>query len=422
MGSGRGHETIITGNLTNCGLGRPRASARAGAAPAAASRYGADVKVLVVSVPLGGHISPLVPIIRALVAGGDEVVVATGAEAAPIVERTGARLAVAGSGVGPVWERLAQRTRGHPGDGIAPERINHYFIPRVFGEIVVDDMIDGVVTAGEDLGPDLVLFEAHSLAGPLAAELLGVPGVTHMVGPQLDPEIFELANDAVSPLWRLFGRDVPGAAGLHRDITVQVCPPSLERRPLPGGRGLAMRPVPLPATPPVATPRPIVYVTFGTFFSTNLEPFRVVLDALAGEPVDVVVTVGEQQDPAGLAPFPANARVERFIPQAELLPSTAVVVHHGGAGTTFGALAHGLPQLIIPQGADNFEHAAICDAAGTSLTLRPDDVSPEAIARAVRRLLDEPSFAAASQRVAAEIAAMPDAAEVAATLRTLFAP
>ena len=145
-----------------------------------------------------------------------------------------------------------------------------------------------------------------------------------------------------------------------------------------------------------------------------------VLDALAAEPVDVVVTVGEQQDPAGLAPFPVNARVERFIPQAELLPSCAVVVHHGGAGTTFGALAHGLPQLIIPQGADNFEHARMCERAGTSLTLRPGEVNPEAIARAVRRLLDEPSFAAASQRVAAEIAAMPGPAEIVATLHTLF--
>lgn len=380
------------------------------------------VKVLVVSLPLGGHISPLVPLIRELVTGGDEVVVATGAEAAPIVERSGARLAKAGSGIPAAFERLAQRTRGKPGDGIAPERINHYFVPRVFGEILLDDMIEDVVAAGRDLQPDLVLFEGYTFAGPLAAELLGVPGVTHMVGPLLDREILDLANDAVSPIWRMFGRDVPGAAGLHRDITLEVCPPSLERRQLPSGRSLAMRPVPLALIPPVATTRPVVYVTFGTFFSTNLEPFRVVLDALAGEPIDVVATVGEQQDPAGLGPIPSNTRVERFIPQAELLPSCAAVVHHGGAGTTFGALSHGLPQLIIPQGADNFEHAAMCETAGASLTLRPGEAISVAIARAVRRLLDEPSFAAASRRAAAEIAAMPGPTEVADTLRTLFAP
>ncbi len=372
--------------------------------------------------PLDGHISPLVPVIRAFLADGDEVVVATGAEAATVVARSGARLAVAGSEVGAWFERLAQRTRGNPGDGIAPERINHYFVPRLFGEIAVDDMIDDVVAAGRDFEPDLVLFESYTLVGPLAAELLGVPGVTHMVGPLLDRDILDLANDAVSPIWRSFGRDVPGCAGLHRDITLQVCPPSLERRHLPAGTAVALRPAPLPTVPPVATGRPVVYVTFGTFFSTNLEPFRVVLDALEGEPVDVVATVGERQDPTGLVPFPANARVERFIPQADLLPSCAVVVHHGGAGTMFGALAHGVPQLVIPQGADNFEHAAISDAAGCSLSLRPGDVSPAAIADAVRRLLDEPSFAAASRRTAAEIATMAGPAEIAGTLRALIAP
>jgi len=371
--------------------------------------------------PLDGHINPLVPIIKALLAGGDDVVVATGAEAAPVVARSGARLAVAGSGVGAGFERLARRTRGNPGDGIAPERINHYFFPRLFGEIAVDDMIDDVVAAGRDFEPDLVLFESYTLVGPLAAELLGVPGVTHMVGPLLDRQILDLANDAVSPIWRTFGRDVPGCAGLHRDVTLQVCPPSLERRQLPAGSALAMRPTPLPTTAPIATERPVVYVTFGTFFSTNLEPFRVVLDALAGEPVEVVATVGEKQDPTGLMPFPANSRVERFIPQADLLPSCSAVVHHGGAGTMFGALAHGVPQLIIPQGADNFEHAAICEAAGSSLTLRPGDVSPIAIADAVGRLLDEPSFAASSRRAAAEIATMPGPAETAGTLRAMIA-
>ena len=96
--------------------------------------------------------------------------------------------------------------------------------------------------------------------------------------------------------------------------------------------------------------RPIVYVTFGTLFNANLDLFRLALAALADEPVEVVMTVGHDHDPAELAPFPANARVERFIPQAELLPSCSVIVHHSGAGTTFGALAHGVPQVILPQG------------------------------------------------------------------------
>jgi UDP:flavonoid glycosyltransferase YjiC (YdhE family) len=71
------------------------------------------------------------------------------------------------------------------------------------------------------------------------------------------------------------------------------------------------------------------------------------------------------------------------VAQAELLPRCSVIVHHGGAGTTFGALAHGVSQVIVPQGADNFDNAAMCERAGIALVLRPDELSSTAVAEAV---------------------------------------
>ena len=174
------------------------------------------------STPGAGHVTPLVPIIGAFLAGGDEVVVASGPEVAPIVEKTGARFALAGPSQAEMMAQLAKRTRGHPGDGLAPERILHYFLPRAFAEIGVDEMIDDVLRHGQEFAPDVVLFEAFALAGPLAAELLGVPGVAHMFGPLPPLETVELANDAVSPIWRAFGRHVPGWAGMYRHLTNQI--------------------------------------------------------------------------------------------------------------------------------------------------------------------------------------------------------
>jgi UDP:flavonoid glycosyltransferase YjiC (YdhE family) len=239
-----------------------------------------------------------------------------------------------------------------------------------------------------------------------------------MFGPLPPHETVELANDAVSPIWRSYGRDVPGWAGMYRHLTIQICPPMLETARVPAGDTLHLRPVPLPVGPREVTPRPVVYVTFGTLFNTNLDLFKLALEALADEPVDVVMTVGRGQDPGALAPFPANARVVQLIPQAELLPSCSVVVHHGGAGTTFGALAHGVPQVILPQGADNYEHAAMCERAGTAITLRPEMLSPANLAAAVRRVEHTADYAAASRRCAEEIAAMPDAVAVAKALRS----
>jgi len=145
----------------------------------------------------------------------------------------------------------------------------------------------------------------------------------------LPHEVTQLANDAVSPLWRSFGRDVPGYAGIYRGVTIEVSPPSLEVRRLPDGEGLALRPAPAPIRAPSRSDPPLVYVTLGTFFGSARDVFRAALDGLAEEPVEVVVTVGSGQDPKVVGPVPGNARVARFIPQAELLPSCSAVVHHG---------------------------------------------------------------------------------------------
>jgi MGT family glycosyltransferase len=183
---------------------------------------------------------------------------------------------------------------------------------------------------------------------------------------------------------------------------------------------MCIRPTPLPEAASTPTEHPLIYVTLGTFFSANLDIFRAAVAGLATEPVEVVVTVGTNQDPDGLAPAPSNARIERFIPQASLLPTCAAVVHHGGAGTTFGALAHGLPQVVIPQGADNFIIASMLEEAGAAHVLQPGEESSDHIRDGVRRILDEPEYARAARRVAAEIAAMPDPKDVADSLRARF--
>jgi len=133
--------------------------------------------------------------------------------------------------------------------------------------------------------------------------------------------------------------------------------------------------------------------------------------------VDVVMTVGADQDAAVLNPVPANVRVEGFIPQSTLLPTCDAVVHHGGAGTTFGTLAHGLPHVVVPQGADNFVNAAMVENAGMALVLRPGEAESDDIRDAVRRILRDSSFATAARRTAAEIASMPGPHEVADALR-----
>lgn len=378
------------------------------------------MNILVVCVPAAGHLNPLLPLVEALVAQGDRVVVATGTDPGGAVARSGAEFCQAGKGEMDWFATFQSRVRGFPGDGLAPERINYYFIPRLFADIAAADMIDDVVACGRQLAPDLVLYETYAFAGPLAADLLGVPGIHHLIGPMLPHAVLELANDALCPLWRSFGRDAPSYGGIYRGITIEVSPPSFETLRIPSGERLALRPAPLPEREPIASSPPLVYVTLGTFFGGNLDVFRTVLAGLATEALEVVVTVGADQDPGALAPAPENARVERFIPQAELLPRCSAVIHHGGSGTMFGSLAHGVPQVVIPQGADNFLNGDLVAGAGAGKVLIPGEVTPERVRDAVRSVLEEASYADAARRLATEVAAMPAAAEVAQVLLSRF--
>jgi MGT family glycosyltransferase len=206
---------------------------------------------------------------------------------------------------------------------------------------------------------------------------------------------------------------------VYNGITIGITPPSLEEQTVPSGEILAMRPAPPPAKAPVPSHPPTVYLTLGTMFG-NTEVFRTALAGLAGEDVEVVVTVGADGDPATLEPVPANATVERYIPQAELLPRCSAVVHHGGSGTMYGPLAHGVPQVVLPQGADNFVNGRLLARCGAGVTIAPGEFSSDSVRDAVRLVLGQPSYGDTGRRLAQEIAALPEPAQVARALRDRF--
>jgi hypothetical protein len=98
--------------------------------------------------------------------------------------------------------------------------------------------------------------------------------------------------------------------------------------------------------------------------------------------VDALVTVGPDGDPSAVGPLPDSVRVERFVSQGVLLPYVDAVSHHGGSGTMLGALSHGLPQLVLPRGADQFFNAQALVDSGTGCCLTPEENTPETVREA----------------------------------------
>ncbi|HVL50820.1 MAG TPA: nucleotide disphospho-sugar-binding domain-containing protein, partial [Actinomycetota bacterium] len=100
------------------------------------------------------------------------------------------------------------------------------------------------------------------------------------------------------------------------------------------------------------------------------------------------------------------------VPQAQLMPHLTAIAHHCGSGTMLGGLAHGVPQLALPQGADQFENAARLGEVGAGVALMPDQITPDTVAEQMRKLLDVPSFRQTAGNLRDEIAGMPSPRQV----------
>jgi MGT family glycosyltransferase len=164
--------------------------------------------------------------------------------------------------------------------------------------------------------------------------------------------------------------------------------------------------------------RPLVHLTFGTVVNRS-EALVLATRALADLDARVVVTIGTDGDASLLDSPPSNVHVERFIPQTMLLPHCALVVSHGGSGTFLSALAHGVPQLALPQGADQFINASALEDGGAGLALRGAEVTIDSVRASVTRLLQESRYRRQAERYAREISEMPSADDVAARLEAL---
>ncbi|RAO26359.1 Sterol 3-beta-glucosyltransferase [Micromonospora saelicesensis] len=331
------------------------------------------MRVLFASLASVGHTYPLIPLAIAAREAGHEVHFAAGPEVhAPL----------AAHGLRPF----------RPGDA--------------FYEVYAEDLAPELAR----LRPDLVVHEWGLPGAAVAAHRAGIPG-----------------------LWHGFGRMYPEGIGLElptRNAEVvgrphlDIWPPSLQDRDfLATERRIELRPVafstpaPLPERVSRRTSRPLIYLTLGTAFGTP-ELLRTAIAGLAALEAEVVVAAGRVHLEQ-LGEIPDHVSVHPWVSQAELLPLVDLVVHHGGSGTTLGALAAGVPQLLLPQGADQFANADTLAAAGVAVRLLPGEVDASAIAEQADRLLPQRGNVEqreAARAVSEEIAAMPSPAAVARLL------
>ncbi len=373
------------------------------------------MRILFTTVQLPGHFHPLVPIARVVAEAGHEVAFACAASFISTVERAGFRTFPAGFD-----DRGRALPELFPGFFKGMAAVRYWGIPNIFVGVYAVAMTPDLLTIARAWHPDLIVRDTHEYGGCVAAEVLGIPhasirtastssqyGLRHLVAEALarlrelnglppDPDTempFRYLHLAAEPpRFRL--EDGPVAPTLHL-----LRPTNFES----GDEALPPWVAELPA-------RPTVYATLGTVFgrgSDGLAIFQAMLAALRDEPINLIVTVGRENDPTDFGPQPPNVHIERFIPQSLLLPHCDLVVHQGGFSTVTGTLNAGLPMVIIPISADQPYNAECCASLGVGVVIEPGERSAEAIRAAVREVMDNPSYRQKAEHLRDEMAALP---------------
>ena len=125
-------------------------------------------------------------------------------------------------------------------------------------------------------------------------------------------------------------------------------------------------------------------------------------------------------DPLQFGPQPDHIKIEQYIPQTLLLPHCDALVFHGGYNSLQSAFWHGLPMVIIPQGAgDNLPTGWRCAAVGAGVLVEGNPPQPEAVRAAVKTILEQPGYRATAQRFQREIKELPSLAEAVQRLEIL---
>lgn len=193
------------------------------------------------------------------------------------------------------------------------------------------------------------------------------------------------------------------------------CPSFLQAgAPAPATRCVPVRPV--ESVSAGGGPDGGVLVTLGTVMHRNRGVLEALLDGASSLGRPVVATAGPGRDPGDLGPQPAGVSARQHVDLDDELSRSAAVVCHGGWGTVIAALAHGLPLVIVPLGADNASNAAACERAGVGISVPRGFELGASAAGALRRVLDEPGWRQAAERAQQAIGLMPAPAEVIADL------
>jgi MGT family glycosyltransferase len=372
------------------------------------------VRALVITWAPGGNLPPMLAAASVLDRRGHEVAVLCSGETHDTAERLG-------------FEVTDYRRSPDPDVTVAFETQAELMMATMAGAEIALDAREAL----DQLRPDLAVVDCMLPAAIAAARAAGTPTVS------LVHFLYGLARTQMLRAGGAWTTDLHTLAATHRMLGLAPAPDGLSAWEAPelvlvtaprwldidsdtpanvvhaGPLAVAVRPEQRAG----AQARRVLLSFSTTVMADQAALIYRVGEAIGGLDLAAVLTLGRAvaQDSVQL---PDNIEVVDFADHDRLMPGCPAVIGHGGLGTVLRALAHGVPQLLLPLGRDQAFNADRVEGLGAGIRL-PADAPPGRIRTALRALLTDRRFAAEAALVARRIAAdEPDRAAAEALERT----
>lgn len=386
-----------------------------------------------------GDVQPLLALGLGLAAAGFEVQVTVPRDLVPMVTERGLSAAAfdvdvraaAGEGVGLEWQ--AEGSRGLRREAGLLRDVAHAMAEPVATGVLdttegADLVVSGALTFGAAVASTRHRGQRHVLAllAPTAPARRGT-STAFAALPDRSSVVNQLSSMAVAAgAYAIFkpGSDLvrqrlgmpPGSLRdylrtAYATPALLACSPAVV--PPDPAWGAQLRPTgywllpPPPGwTPPpdlveflAAGPAP-VYLGFGSMMSRDpAATTRILLEALEASGRRGLLSSGW----SGLSAddLPASVALVGDVPHEWLLPQTAAVVHHGGAGTTAAAVHAGVPQLVVPHVGDQpYWGRRVVQLGIGPRPVKRHELAPGPLTGLIRQLTGDPALRARAAELA----------------------
>ena len=359
--------------------------------------------IAVVASSAPSHMHPHLAVVAELVRRGHRVTYLVGSHLAALARPTGADV------VG--YDSLLPGSPNAPGTWPDDDTAGM----RMF----LDDSIHvlpQVQAALDDDPPGIVLYDIGGMAGPVAADLWGVPSA------QLSPSAVAwdgYHEDMAEVLEPIYGSPAGRAYLRAFDVWLAATGTSLTFDDVTGKPRRCLVLIPRIMQPnadrvdgvryrfvgPCIDPRredpgdwiapagdgPLALLAFGTAYTDRIDVYRNTIEALDGTGWRLTTATGRVPTDA-LGPVPDWVQLRTTVPQPAVLRAADGFVTHAGMGSSTEALWYGVPTVAIPQAVDQPSNAEQLEALGVGRHLTDDPPSAGQICDALFHVASHPQI------------------------------